>query len=360
MKQKKDERITVNRYFKDSVAIFCALVVVNGLHSAIMTSIQENANISIQFLINAMIGWLVFSALVLTLLFDLYRHYYLDRPMRRINEAARKIAKGDFSVRIAPLRKDGKKDFVEVMFDDFNAMTNELATIETLKTDFIASVSHEIKTPLSVIQNYVDVLQNDDLPVEQRREYTQTIMEATQKLSALTSNILKLNKLEHQEIIPEAAPYNVGEQIRRCALAFEELWERKHISLDADLDEIVVPYDESILEIVWNNLISNAIKFTPHGGSILLTAKAQDREPPGSEPPCGMAVITVQDSGCGMDRETQKRIFDKFYQGDTSHAQEGNGLGLALVKRAVELLGGTVSVDSEPGQGSTFTVSLKI
>ncbi|GHU64465.1 two component sensor kinase [Spirochaetia bacterium] len=355
MKQKKDERITVNRYIKDSIAIFCVLVVVNGFHSAIMTTIQENAAISIQFLINAMIGWLVFSALVLTVLFGLYRHYYLDRPMRRLGEAAKKVAAGDFSVRIAPLRKDGKKDYVEVTFDDFNAMTNELASIETLKTDFIASVSHEIKTPLSIIQNYVDVLQNENLPIEQRREYTQTIMEATQKLSALTSNILKLNKLEHQEIIPEAAPYNVSEQIRRCALAFEELWERKNISLNADLDELVVPYDETILEIVWNNLISNAIKFTPDGGTILLTAKAQDGEPPG-----GFAVITVQDSGCGMDRETQKRIFDKFYQGDTSHAQEGNGLGLALVKRAVELLGGTITVDSEPGQGSTFTVRVKM
>ncbi|MDR2784952.1 MAG: HAMP domain-containing histidine kinase [Treponema sp.] len=273
-----------------------------------------------------------------------------NRPMRLLGNAARKIAQGDFSVHLAPRRKDGKKDFVEVMFDDFNTMAKELAGIETLKTEFIANVSHEIKTPLTVIQNCALALQNGDLPVDRRREYTQTILEAAQKLSALTSNILKLNKLENQEIIPESGAFDLGEQLRRCALAFEELWERKNIAFDADLDELLVPCDETILEIVWNNLLSNAVKFTPPGGVIALTAKAEN----------GLAVVTVKNSGPGMDRETKNRIFDKFYQGDTSHAQEGNGLGLALVKRAVELLGGTVTVDSEPGQGSVFTVQLKL
>jgi signal transduction histidine kinase len=273
-----------------------------------------------------------------------------NRPIRRLSEAARKIAQGDFSVRLAPRRKDGKKDFVEVLFDDFNTMAKELAGIETLKTEFIANVSHEIKTPLTVIQNCTLALQNGDLPVDRRREYTQTILEATQRLSALTSNILKLNKLENQEIIPESGVYDLSEQLRRCALAFEELWECKNIAFDADLEELLVPCDETILEIVWNNLLSNAVKFTPPGGAIALTAKAED----------SLAVVRVKDSGPGMDRETQKRVFDKFYQGDTSHAQEGNGLGLALVKRALELSGGTVTVDSEPGQGSVFTVRLKI
>jgi signal transduction histidine kinase len=270
--------------------------------------------------------------------------------MRLLGNAVRKIAQGDFSVRLAPRRKDGRKDFMELMFEDFNTIAKELAGIEILKTDFIANVSHEIKTPLTVIRNYASVLQNDALPAGLRREYIQTILEATQRLSALTSNILKLNKLENQEIIPESGAYNLGEQLRRCALAFEESWERKNIVFDADLDELIVPYDETILEIVWNNLLSNAVKFTPPGGAIVLAAKAEK----------GMAVVTVKDSGPGMDRETQKRIFDTFYQGDTSHAQEGNGLGLALVKRAVELLGGKVTVESAPGKGSVFTVRLKM
>jgi signal transduction histidine kinase len=272
-----------------------------------------------------------------------------NRPIGRFGEAARKVARGDFSVRLAPLRKDGKKDFMEVMFDDFNTMARELAGIETLKTDFIANVSHEMKTPLTVIQNYTEALQNEDAPIEQRKEYILAILEATKKLSSLTSNILKLNKLENQEIIPKTGAYDLSEQLRRCALSFEEQWERKNIAFDADLDDLMVPCDETILEIVWNNLLSNAVKFTPPGGAIALTAKAEE----------GTAVVTVKDSGPGMDRETQKHIFDKFYQGDASHAQEGNGLGLALVKRAVNLLGGTVTVDSELGKGSAFTVRLK-
>jgi signal transduction histidine kinase len=349
MKWEKDKRVNTNTTIRDSVYIFLTLVVVNGLHSAIMTTIQENANISIQFLINAMIGWLVFSALVLTALFGLYRYYYLNRPMRRLSAAAKKIAAGDFSVRVAPLRKDGKKDYIEVMFDDFNTMAQELEGIETLKNDFIANVSHEIKTPLSVIQNYASALQNDVLGTEDRREYIKTIISSSQKLSVLVSNILKLNKLENQEILPEASPYELGEQLRRCALAFEELWERKNIHFDADLDEVMVRYDESMLEIVWNNLIANAVKFTPPGGSITLTLRNSG----------DFAEVRITDSGCGMDAETKKRIFDKFYQGDSSHSQEGNGLGLALVKKVIEIIGAGIEVESRAGEGAVFTVRLK-
>jgi signal transduction histidine kinase len=281
---------------------------------------------------------------------NIVRHLSWNRPIRYLSEAAKKIAKGDFSVRIAPIRRDGKKDYVEVMFDDFNIMVEELSTIETLKDDFIANVSHEIKTPLSVIQSYAAALKGDTLQAEERREYTQTIIEATQKLTELVTNILKLNKLENQEIMPEAKPFDLGEQLRRCAVAFEELWEQKNISFEADLDEINVCCDESMLGIVWNNLLSNAVKFTGPGGSIFLKAKNEYTT----------AVVSIRDTGCGMAEAVKKRIFDKFYQGDTSHFREGNGLGLALVKKTVDLLGGTVNVESSPDQGSTFTVFLPI
>jgi signal transduction histidine kinase len=195
VKWEKDKRVNVNTAISDSVTIFLTLVVVNGLHSGIVATIQENANISVQFLINAMIGWLVFSALVLTALFGLYRYYYLNRPMRRLSEAAKKVAVGDFSVRVAPLRKDGKKDYIEVMFDDFNTMAKELESIETLKNDFIANVSHEIKTPLSIIQSYAAALQSDALEPDDRHEYIKTIVASSQKLSSLVSSILKLSKL---------------------------------------------------------------------------------------------------------------------------------------------------------------------
>ena len=279
-----------------------------------------------------------------------FRQKSWRRPIRIFGEAARKIAMGDFTVRIPPLRKDGKKDFIEVLFDDFNTMAGELAGIETMRNDFIANVSHEIKTPLSLIQSYAAALQNEALQTGERREYTQTIIEASQKLSVLVTNILKLNKLENQGIIPEARAFDLSEQLRRCAASFVDTWERKNISFEADLEEIRICYDESMLEIVWNNLLSNAVKFSNYNGSIFVGLKARD----------GFAVISVSDTGVGIDKDTQKHIFDKFFQGDSSRSVEGNGLGLALVKKSIELLGGTVSVDSTPGYGTTFTVCLKM
>jgi signal transduction histidine kinase len=353
MKKEKDNRINAGFIsMKEYGLLFFVMAAFNGLHMTIYQDfVQRNmVETSVQLVINTFIAYVAITTVLVTTLIGIVRYISWSRPMRRVGEAARKIAKGDFSTRIAPLRKDGKKDFVEVMFDDFNIMAEELESIETLKSDFIADVSHEIKTPLSVIQGYAAALQNDALSADERREYTKTIVDASQKLSTLISNILKLNKLENQEIIPEFQVFDLGEQLRRCAVAFEELWERKNITFAAELDEITVGYDEDMLEIVWNNLLSNAIKFTGDGGRISLTLKAQN----------GFAVVVIQDSGCGMDEETKKHIFDKFYQGDTSHSQEGNGLGLALVKKVVETLGGSITVESVLGRGSTFTVYLRI
>jgi signal transduction histidine kinase len=250
---------------------------------------------------------------------------------------------------------DGRE--IPLTVKEFNVLfrAEELESIETLKSDFISNVSHKIKTPLSVIQGYAMALQNDALPAGERKEYTATIVEASRKLSDLVSNILKLNKLENQEIIPESRPYDLSEQLRRCAVTFEEIWEHKNISFDADLDETSVCYNEDMLEMVWNNLLSNAIKFTGAGGRISLTLKARDGFAKGM-----YVQVTVQDSGCGMDEETKKHIFDKFYQVDTSHSREGNGLGLALAKKVIEMQGASIAVESAPGRGSTFTVYLKI
>ena len=175
-------------------------------------------------------------------------------------------------------------------------------------------------------------------------------MDAAKKLSTLVTNILKLNKLENQGIVPEGKAFDLSEQLRACALGFEELWEEKGVDFEADIeDDVLVRSDQDMLELVWNNLISNAIKFTPRGGRVFVTLKKEE----------DLAVATVSDTGCGMDEATLRHIFDKFYQGDTSHAQEGNGLGLALVNRVIQLVGGEVRVQSEPGKGSTFTVLLK-
>lgn len=352
MRRKKDKRINTSFIsVKEYVGVLLALMIINGCYVMVYLTMLQNEQPLNRYIAPSMVGYLCLMTLLLCVLIGIVRHYTFARPMRRLGEAARKLAQGDFSVRVAPMRKDGKKDYVEVMFDDFNKMAEELASIETLKNDFIANVSHEIKTPLSVIQSYAMALQHDTLSPGERGEYARTIVTAAQKLSALVTNILKLNKLQNQEILPVAAPYDLSEQLRRCALAFEELWEDKGISFTAEItDDVIVYYDESMLELVWNNLLSNAVKFTDPGGNIALRLETET----------GYAVVSVTDTGCGMDEATGKHIFDKFYQGDTSHAQEGNGLGLALVMKVIEILGGGITVDSKPGSGTTFTVCLKI
>lgn len=273
-----------------------------------------------------------------------------DRPMRRLSLAMRQVAQGDFSVRVQPMQKKPRKpDYMDLMFEDFNRMVQELASIETLKDDFIANVSHEIKTPLAIISSYARALETGDLDEATRREYAGTIASASRNLNTLIGNILKLNKLENQEIIPSAKPYDLTDQLSESILSRENKWEEKQIELDVQLEErIYVVADESMLEIVWGNLIDNAIKFTPPGGRILVR---QDRE--GDK-----VAVRVSDTGCGMDEETRRHIFEKFYQGDTSRSKEGNGLGLALVRRVLEIAGGTIEVRSSPGQGAEFIVRL--
>ena len=258
--------------------------------------------------------------------------------------------KGDFSVRIQPLHSAGSLDGFDTIIDSFNRMAQELSGIETLRTDFISNVSHELKTPLAVIQNYGTLLQQPDLPEEQRLAYAKQLTGAARRLANLITNILKLNKLENQQIYPARQTYDLGEQLCECLLGFEQAWEEKGLDIDTDLEENVhVTTDAELLSLVWNNLFSNAVKFTGAGGRISLSLRTEGAD----------AVVRVSDTGRGISPEVGRHIFEKFYQGDPSHAAQGNGLGLALVKRVVDIIGGDISVESTVGKGSSFTVRLR-
>ena len=275
------------------------------------------------------------------------RKITVDRPVKKIKKALGKVTKGDYSVRLES--SEVQTNFAEIM-ESINRMTEELSGVETLRTDFIANVSHELKTPLSVIQNYGTLLQSPNLTDEKRLEYAKSITNTSRKLASLITNILKLNRLENQQIYPETNIYNLSEQLCECLLQFESVWEECEIYIDTDIDEdIMVNADMELLSIVWNNLFSNAFKFTDEGGKVLISLK-DNRE---------FIIVKVSDNGCGMLPEVGQHIFDKFYQGDTSHATEGNGLGLALVKRIIDIIGGEISVSSTIGVGSTFTVKLR-
>jgi signal transduction histidine kinase len=347
MKRGKDKRVTARFIsLKQFLALFAAILFICGDYYIIYINYLEiHREGSTLFGISIVLLLSLAGALLLSLV----KTVYFDKPIGIISEAAQRVANGDFSVRLPPHRKDGKKDQIEVLIEDFNTMAVELSTIETLKTDFITNVSHEIKTPLSVSQSYAVAIQDDDISAEERREYGKTIVEASKKLTELVTNILKLNKLENQEILPVSEPYALDEQLRECVLSYEELWDKKDLTLVGDdIEEVTVNCDKTLLELVWNNLISNAIKFTDAGGAITLTLREEN----------GRAVVTVADTGCGMSGETAARSFDRFYQGDTSHSSEGNGLGLALVKRVMALIGGEISVESRVNEGTTITVKI--
>lgn len=277
------------------------------------------------------------------------RKIMVDRPTKKILMATDKIADGDFSVRLKTAHEYGKYDQYDLIMENLNKMAGELQKNEVLKTDFISNVSHEIKTPLAVIQNYATLLQDDTLDSATRQSYAKTLIGASKRITDLITNILKLNKLENQEIQEKHEAFNLTDALGDSVVEFETLIENKNLDLNCDFDDVVIFSSKSLLEIVWNNLISNAIKFTPDGGKIDISLKRKDKN----------VQITVTDTGCGMTRETGEKIFEKFYQGDTSHSTQGNGLGLALVKKVIDILGGEIAVQSQLGKGSTFSILLK-
>ena len=286
---------------------------------------------------------------IFTVIDILRRKLTVERPVKSITDAAERIIQGDFSVRLEQPKQLGADDTFNPIIDCFNKMAQELGSVETLRSDFIATVSHEMKTPLAVMQNYGTLLQSPNLSEEKRLEYAKGVTEGARRLADMMTNILKLNRLENQQIYPQAARFDLGEQLCQCLLQFENVWESRQIEIETDIaEDIQVNADEELLSHVWNNLFSNAFKFTPPGGKVSVSLTATEHH----------AIVKVTDTGCGMTPEVGAHIFEKFYQADTSRATQGNGLGLALVKRVVDILQGEIRVESAVGKGSAFTVKI--
>ena len=280
----------------------------------------------------------------------LRRKFTVERPVERITEATEKMIDGDFSVRIEPVSKFPTGDHFNDIIECINKMAEELSGLEMLRSDFISNVSHEMKTPLAVIQNYGRLLAAPDLSEEKRVEYANAITDAARRLSDMMTNILKLNRLENQQIYPNFTTFDLGEQLCESLLQYESTWERKNIEIETDISENVTVYgDSELLLLVWNNLFSNAFKFTDDGGRVTVTLNSDEK----------YATVRVSDTGCGMSSEVGAHIFEKFYQGDTSRATQGNGLGLALVKRVVDIMQGEIGVESAVGVGTTFIVRIR-
>lgn len=266
-------------------------------------------------------------------------------PILKINDAAKKVAKGDFSVRLE--EKSIAKEIEEIA-TSFNIMVRELANTETLRNDFVSNVSHEFKTPLSAIEGYTTLLQDEGLSKQEQAQYIERILENTGRLTRLTQSILSLSQLENQEIVLQKENYMLDEQIRRVLLGYEPLWEEKELAIDLNLEATPFLGSKSLLAQVWSNLIDNAIKFSNKGGTLSIGCRADS----------GMVCVFVRDTGVGMAEDVKKHAFDKFYQGERSHSMKGNGLGLALVKRIVVLCGGSIRLESEEGKGTKITVLL--
>jgi len=295
---------------------------------------------------------LLIELIVVSLIVGAVATYFVSilffNPVKKLRYAMDKVADGDFTVRLDTKATAARE--IQELYAGFNLMTHELGSIELLQTDFVSNVSHEFKTPINAIEGYATLLQDyDDLPLDTRQEYTDKILFNTRRLSGLVGNILLLSKIDSQIEKQHRTVYRLDEQIRQSIVLLETEWIKKDIDFDVDMEEILYNGIENLMHHVWDNLISNAIKFNPHGGMIRIRLAKEEEK----------IIFTIEDSGDGIPEDAKKRIFDKFYQADASHRQEGNGLGLALVKKILALSDDDISAENIPGGGCRFTVTLK-
>ena len=287
--------------------------------------------------------WLLLFSVTIGLTAAVIVNIILLQPVVQLSRAMKQVANGDFTVR---LQSNSIIREIRDTYDSFNLMTQELQTTETLQTDFVSNVSHEFKTPINAIEGYATLLQGGEEP--QQQEYVERILLNTHRLSALVGNILLLSKVSNHAIPMTETTFRLDEQIRQALVLLEPAWTAKEVDFDAEMEELYWTGPENLMHHVWSNLIGNAIKFGPQGGLIRMELKQTD----------GRYVFAIQDQGPGIPVEEQQHIFGKFYQLDSSHMQEGNGLGLALCKQILTVCGGEISVENIPEGGCCFTVTL--
>ena len=281
----------------------------------------------------------------LGLVCPIYLTKQLINPLEKLNVASEKLAHNEFDV---DLEYKGNIKELNNAFNNFQTMCEELSSVETMRFDFVSNVSHEFKTPLAAIEGCVAVLQNDELTKEEKDEYLQRIILSTKCLSSLVNNILMLNKLENLTTKPEISTYRLDDQILQILLQQETVWNKKDIYFDLHLDEITYTGPKDLMYHVWSNLISNAVKYSHEHGKIVISLQYINNE----------ILFTITDNGIGMSDKDMRHIFEKFYQADTMHKKDGNGLGLAQVKKILDITGNTISVESKKKQGSSFIVHI--
>lgn len=325
-----------------TLVILLELFVIAAL-SGLITDLLRYFNITLEL---PSTFWLVAISLVLGTVVTLLLGRWIFNPIVRLGNAMQEVAGGNFDVKL-----EDKHHFREIcdIYGNFNRMTKELKATEILQTDFVSNVSHEFKTPIGAIEGYAMLLQGSEQPISQEQaQYIDKILFNTRRLSNLVGNILLLSKVDNQAIVSKQSTYRLDEQIRQSIVMMEPEWEKKEIEFDVDMDRVEYTGNEALMQHVWNNLIGNAIKFDPVGGSVRLRLTQGPEE----------IVFAVEDNGPGIQPGEETHIFDKFYQSDSSHKEEGNGLGLALVKQILRVSGGSIQVENLPQGGCRFTVRL--
>lgn len=318
------------------ILIFTATFVLDMIAGGESNTVQIMASLAASIIIGAMLTFIVGNMVM--------------KPLSELIKATKRVMDGDYSVRLEMgwVERRTIRELRELI-KDFNEMVEELQNTEMFRNDFINNFSHEFKTPLASIRGFARQLYEGGLSEERQREFSKIILEETEYLSVMSQNTLLMTNLDNKDIVTDKTIFSLDEQLRSCMLRLEPQWSDKDIELDMEqLDEVRVYQNEQLLAHVWSNLFDNAVKFTPRGGMIRVTCRRGSNS----------VAVTVSDSGCGIPEDALPRIFEKFFQVDKSHATKGNGLGLPLVKRIVELCGGTIEVKSEVGKGTEFIIRL--